>query len=137
MYACLIYSFMNGYLIYLCFSKSICTMRSAVRPSQRSGREDDFHLLASMSPNAISIFSTSYPTSRFVPLVMVSMCQRMTNILVVDSMGYLEFGYLTSHAKGIITDSGNIAEEATFNNIPCITLNDYTETTQPSRWKIL
>lgn len=56
-----------------------------------------------------------------------NMCQRMTNILVVDSMGYLEFGYLTSHAKGIITDSGNIAEEATFNNIPCITLNDYTE----------
>ena len=56
-----------------------------------------------------------------------NMCQRMTNILVVDSMGYLEFGYLTSHAEGIITDSGNIAEEATFNNIPCITLNDYTE----------
>ena len=42
-------------------------------------------------------------------------------------MGYLNFGYLTSHAKGIVTDSGNIAEEATFNNIPCITLNDYTE----------
>ena len=42
-------------------------------------------------------------------------------------MSYLEFGYLTSHAAGIITDSGNVAEEATFNSIPCITLNDYTE----------
>ena len=49
------------------------------------------------------------------------------NIHIVESMGYLNFGYLTSHAKGIVTDSGNIAEEATFNNIPCITLNDYTE----------
>ncbi len=30
-------------------------------------------------------------------------------------------------AKGIVTDSGNVAEEATFNGVPCITLNDYTE----------
>ncbi len=28
---------------------------------------------------------------------------------------------------GIITDSGNVAEEATFNQVPCITLNSYTE----------
>ena len=48
-------------------------------------------------------------------------------IRLVDSMSYLEFGYLTSHALGIITDSGNVAEEATFNSVPCITLNDYTE----------
>lgn len=40
---------------------------------------------------------------------------------------YLEFGWLTSHAKGIVTDSGNVAEEATFNGVPCITLNSYTE----------
>ncbi|MBQ9645522.1 MAG: UDP-N-acetylglucosamine 2-epimerase [Prevotella sp.] len=43
------------------------------------------------------------------------------------SLPYLEFGWLTSHARGIITDSGNVAEEATFNNVPCITLNSYTE----------
>ena len=43
------------------------------------------------------------------------------------SMSYLEFGWLTAHAKGIITDSGNVAEEATFNGVPCITLNSYTE----------
>ena len=43
------------------------------------------------------------------------------------SLPYLEFGWLTAHAKGIITDSGNVAEEATFNGVPCITLNSYTE----------
>lgn len=48
-------------------------------------------------------------------------------IKIIESLPYLEFGYLTSHAAGIITDSGNVAEEATFNAIPCITLNDYTE----------
>ena len=48
-------------------------------------------------------------------------------IRIMPSLGYLEFGYLTSRAKGIITDSGNVAEEATFNHVPCITLNSYTE----------
>ena len=48
-------------------------------------------------------------------------------IRIVPSLGYLEFGYLTAHAQGIITDSGNVAEEATFNHVPCITLNSYTE----------
>jgi len=45
----------------------------------------------------------------------------------VAPMAYLEFGWLTEHAQGIVTDSGNVAEEATFNGVPCITLNDYTE----------
>ena len=46
---------------------------------------------------------------------------------LIDPLPYLEFGYLTAHAKGIITDSGNVAEEATFNGVPCATLNSYTE----------
>ncbi len=46
---------------------------------------------------------------------------------LIPPLSYLEFGYLTAHAKGIITDSGNVAEEATFNGVPCITLNSYTE----------
>lgn len=46
---------------------------------------------------------------------------------LLTSLNYLDFGYLTSHAMGIITDSGNVAEEATFNHVPCITLNSYTE----------
>ena len=50
-----------------------------------------------------------------------------TGITLVAPQAYLDFCYLTSHAQGIITDSGNVAEEATFNGIPCITLNNYTE----------
>lgn len=50
-----------------------------------------------------------------------------SNLLVVSPLSYLEFGWLTAHAAGVITDSGNVAEEATFNGVPCITLNDYTE----------
>jgi len=50
-----------------------------------------------------------------------------THLSPLTSLPYLQFGYLTAHAKGIITDSGNVAEEATFHHVPCITLNSYTE----------
>lgn len=40
---------------------------------------------------------------------------------------YLTFGYWVSHAAVIVTDSGNIAEEATFFGIPCITFSYYAE----------
>ena len=53
--------------------------------------------------------------------------QTGVDIEIVNPLGYLEFGWLTAHAKGIITDSGNVSEEATFNGVPCITLNNYTE----------
>ncbi len=47
--------------------------------------------------------------------------------LITGPLPYLEFGYMSAHAKGVVTDSGNVAEEATFNRVPCITLNSYTE----------
>ncbi len=50
-----------------------------------------------------------------------------SRLTLVSPLNYLDFGYLTAHAKGIVTDSGNVAEEATFNHVPCITLNSYTE----------
>lgn len=49
------------------------------------------------------------------------------NILMIDPQGYLEFMYLIQNAKGIITDSGGITEEATVLHIPCLTLRNSTE----------
>lgn len=48
-------------------------------------------------------------------------------LTIVEPLPYLEFSYLMAHAAGVITDSGNVAEESTFNQVPCITLNSYTE----------
>ncbi len=50
-----------------------------------------------------------------------------TNMHIVEPMGYLEFNYLVSKSKAIITDSGGITEEATIFGIPCLTLRDNTE----------
>ena len=45
----------------------------------------------------------------------------------VEPQGYLEFNYLVKHARGVITDSGGITEEATVLGVPCLTLRDSTE----------
>lgn len=46
---------------------------------------------------------------------------------IISPLAYLQFAHVAAHARGIITDSGNVAEEATFNGVPCATLNSYTE----------
>jgi UDP-N-acetylglucosamine 2-epimerase (non-hydrolysing) len=51
----------------------------------------------------------------------------LKNIQIVPPLSYLEFNYLLERSKAVITDSGGITEEATFFNIPCITLRDSTE----------
>ena len=56
------------------------------------------------------------------------------NLHIMPPQNYLFFGYLINKAKGIITDSGNVAEEATFLGIPCITLNTYAE--HPETWRL-
>lgn len=48
-------------------------------------------------------------------------------LCTVAPLGYLEFNYLVKHAKGVVTDSGGITEEATVFGIPCMTLRDSTE----------
>ena len=73
----------------------------------------DVPVIAPLRPETAKVVSTLVPQD--------------SKFLLVDALSYLEFGWLTAHAKGIITDSGNVAEEATFNSVPCITLNDYTE----------
>jgi len=49
------------------------------------------------------------------------------NLVLLEPQPYLEFIYLIKNAKGIITDSGGITEEATVLNIPCITMRNSTE----------
>ncbi len=56
------------------------------------------------------------------------------NLYILPPQSYLHFGFLINQAKGIVTDSGNIAEEATFLDVPCITLNTYAE--HPETWRV-
>ncbi len=45
-------------------------------------------------------------------------------IILTDPLGYHEFNHLIKNAKGIITDSGGVTEEATVLSVSCITLRN-------------
>jgi UDP-N-acetylglucosamine 2-epimerase (non-hydrolysing) len=49
------------------------------------------------------------------------------NLVLTEPLPYLEFIYLIKNAKGIITDSGGITEEATVLGVPCMTMRNSTE----------
>lgn len=74
------------------------------------------------------------PLHPYVEKVIKSLNLTAPYLHILPPQSYLHFGYLINQAKGIITDSGNIAEEATFLDVPCITLNTYAE--HPETWRI-
>lgn len=74
------------------------------------------------------------PLHTYVRDVLTELQLSAPNLHVLPPQSYLHFGYLVNNAKGIITDSGNVAEEATFLQIPCITLNSYAE--HPETWQV-
>ncbi len=51
----------------------------------------------------------------------------MTNLRLLDPIGYLDFLKLMSSARLVLTDSGGIQEETTILKVPCITLRENTE----------
>lgn len=53
--------------------------------------------------------------------------EELTNILIIDPLGYLDFLKLMSEAKIVLTDSGGIQEETTILGVPCLTLRENTE----------
>lgn len=52
---------------------------------------------------------------------------KLTNLLMVDPLGYIDFLKLIQESKFVLTDSGGIQEESTFLGIPCLTMRANTE----------
>ena len=74
------------------------------------------------------------PLHPYVQKAVKSLEVNATNLHILPPQSYLHFGFLINQARGIVTDSGNIAEEATFLDVPCITLNTYAA--HPETWRI-
>ena len=51
----------------------------------------------------------------------------MSNLKLLEPLGYLQFLRLMEEAAVVVTDSGGIQEETTFLGVPCLTLRENTE----------
>jgi UDP-N-acetylglucosamine 2-epimerase (non-hydrolysing) len=49
------------------------------------------------------------------------------SLILTPPLGYLDFLWLTSESRLVLTDSGGIQEETTILNVPCLTLRENTE----------
>jgi UDP-N-acetylglucosamine 2-epimerase (non-hydrolysing) len=65
--------------------------------------------------------------ARLQKLGLAERLQSRPNILLRDPLGYREFMRLLLDGAAILTDSGGIQEEASFLDIPCLTLRANTE----------
>jgi UDP-N-acetylglucosamine 2-epimerase (non-hydrolysing) len=65
--------------------------------------------------------------SRFQEFGLAPRLEAMSNLRLLEPVGYLDFLKLTASAKIVLTDSGGIQEETTILKVPCLTLRENTE----------
>lgn len=112
----------NGYILLTVNRRSLLNNEKKLRPLMET--------LVAASHN-VPIVAPLHPYARDV---IKGLQLKAPNLHFLPPQSYLSFGYLVNKARGIITDSGNIAEEATFLGVPCITLNSYAE--HPETYRI-
>lgn len=97
------------------------------RKALMSDKENLEKMLDAMMQNVGNMLVIAPLRASAIEAISTMAVTKHPDLHIVEPLGYLDFAYLLANARGIITDSGNVAEEATFNNVPCATLNSYTE----------
>ncbi len=101
------------------------------RPANVDNRESLAGLIEVLEhiQNDLTIVFPAHPRTRakFEEFEMSGRLAAMSNLRILDPIGYLDFLKLISSAKVVLTDSGGIQEETTILKVPCLTLRENTE----------
>lgn len=100
------------------------------RPSNVDNKEDLEKIIEILNyiQEKIKLFFPVHPRTKknLEKFNLISKIKKQ-NILINEPVGFLEFLSLMENSKFILTDSGGIQEEASFLNIPVLTLRENTE----------
>lgn len=101
------------------------------RPSNVDNKENFIKLLAAFEviEKELPIIFPIHPRSRKMieKFDLQDKVAAMSNLRLLEPLGYLDFMNLMHNAKLLLTDSGGIQEETTYLGIPCITMRENTE----------
>jgi UDP-N-acetylglucosamine 2-epimerase (non-hydrolysing) len=75
----------------------------------------------------IKIVWPVHPRCKKYKAFLSSLISKRGNLILAESLGYVDMISLLSGAKFVITDSGGIQEETSFLGVPCLTIRNNTE----------
>jgi UDP-N-acetylglucosamine 2-epimerase (non-hydrolysing) len=94
-------------------------------PEVLAGILDDLAALQARLPVLFPVHPRTF--QRLADAGLLKRARAMTNLTLLEPLGYLEFLGLMAQARLVLTDSGGIQEETTILGIPCLTLRENTE----------
>jgi len=101
------------------------------RPANVDNRENLEGLIEALEQiqNDLTVVFPAHPRTRakFEAFGMGARLAAMSNLRILDPIGYLDFLKLIASARLVLTDSGGIQEETTILKVPCLTLRENTE----------
>lgn len=107
---------------------SVLTLHRPGNVDSRDGILKALEVIKLVSDSGKLIFPIHPRTSRnFKDLDMEDRLYSISNLQVIDPVGYFDFMKLVSKSRFVMTDSGGIQSEAAYMAVPCITLRESTE----------
>jgi UDP-N-acetylglucosamine 2-epimerase (non-hydrolysing) len=101
------------------------------RPSNVDNRETFERILSALETlsTSLPIIFPVHPRTRktLAEFGLLERITSITNLRLIEPLGYLDFLNLYSTARLVLTDSGGIQEETTALGVPCLTLRENTE----------
>ena len=104
----------------------LCTVHRAENTDDKLRLRAIFEALAEISKDKQIILPLHPRTKKMLEQSQID----ISNLKIIEPIGYLEMVWLIDHCSLVMTDSGGLQKEAFFFKKPCITLRDETEWTE-------